>query len=104
MEDQVKYKTTFATTDSSSGAFTSNTQVQCDFNQSANYCYTDWNTFVPFQNYWYQQTYPGIVQYHTDPVKKSFELVKKLMDKGLIQEPKTIKDFIELVTEISNLL
>ncbi len=77
----------------------SNTQ---DYNINASYncnLFNDFGTYVPYQQYYYH-TYP----LYEDKTKKSFELVKKLMEKGLIQEPKTIKEFIELVTDISNLL
>lgn len=65
-------------------------------------CYIDWNHYHPYQNY-YVQTCPQMYVYE-DKTKKSFELVKKLIDEGLMQEPKTIKDFIELVTKVSNLI
>ena len=63
--------------------------------------FNDYNNYTPYQSYYYY-AYPTVI--YEDKTKKSFELVKKLMDKGLMQEPKTIKDFIELVTKVSNLI
>ncbi len=51
-----------------------------------------------FQPY-VQLGYPNYSVYWKDEGKfeKAFKLVQRLMDKKVIKEPKTIKDFIELV-------
>jgi len=50
--------------------------------------------------------YPTYYSYWTqeDKILKSFKLAQKLMEKKIIKEPKTVKDFIELVNSISEII
>jgi hypothetical protein len=59
-------------------------------------------------NYYYpviQTYYPSYFSYwHEDKVAKSFKLIQTLIKIKIIKEPKTVKDFIELVNAISEII
>ncbi len=71
------------------------------FNVLTNYYQQDWNTIPAVTTYW-----NGLYNYSIteDRVTKSFKLIQMLIEKKKIKEPKTIKEFIELVNEVSTLL
>ena len=75
---------------------TSNYQGQSNTNWYDPNTYTPFvNTvYIPYQQFWYNE----------DKITKSFKLVQKLIEKKTIKEPKTVKDFIELVNSISEIL
>lgn len=52
-----------------------------------------------------QYYYPSYVGYwREDRVEKSFKIIQKLLEKKIIKEPKTVKDFIEPVNSISEII
>ena len=53
-----------------------------------------------------QTWYPGYSWCWSTPskIEQSFKIVQKLLEKKVIKEPKTIKDFIELVNVISDVI
>ena len=57
--------------------------------------------YVPTVQYYY----PSCYHYWTeDKISKSFKIVEALLKKKIIKEPKTVKDFIELVNSISEII
>lgn len=56
--------------------------------------------YYPLINTYYQPYLP----YWRDEskIEKSFKLVQKLIEKKIIKEPKTVKDFIDLVNLLSD--
>lgn len=54
----------------------------------------DPNTYVPFYTYWTNES----------KIEKSFKLVQKLIENKVIKEPATVKQFIELINTISEVI
>lgn len=74
------------------------------FNTLTNYVHNNFSTLPyiePVVNYWNGYYNYSITE---DRVTKSFKIIQHLIEKKKIKEPKTIKEFIELVNEISTLL
>lgn len=65
---------------------------------SGDNCWTPWNW-----NQYYPTYYPLYVSPVEDKISKSFRIVSKLIEKGIVKNI-TIAEFISLVSEISNLL
>lgn len=75
---------------------------------------TTWGGFDSQVTNWYQPLpyIPLVEQYYctnltpwsSGSIEKAFKLVQKLLEKKLIKEPKTVKDFIELVNTLSEIL
>lgn len=65
------------------------------------YEYCDY--FTPFVQQWYPQYYPIWYNY-PNKMESAFKIVQKLIDKKIIKDNITVKIFIELVTEISQIL
>lgn len=47
---------------------------------------------------------PWFYTWQDNKIEKSFKLVQKLIEKKLVKEPKTVKDFIELVNELTTII
>jgi len=60
------------------------------------------STYLETVHYYYPMYYSYWTQ--EDKISKSFKLVQKFIEKKIIKEPKTVKDFIELVNSISEIL
>jgi len=50
--------------------------------------------YYPYYTYWTNE----------DKISKAFKLAEKLINKKLIKEPEKVKDFIELVNELVELV
>jgi hypothetical protein len=65
------------------------------------------NTNYTLQNFywelWYPRSYPVYIQPEKSKVETAFKIVSKLMEKKLVNIEK-VKTFIDLVTEISQIL
>lgn len=65
---------------------------------------TNWYQPVPYIPLVEQYYYNNLNPWSSGSIEKAFKLVQKLLEKKLIKEPKTVKDFIELVNTLSEIL
>lgn len=87
----------------SNGTSTTTLGTGTNFNSASNYFWEPNNytalvgtntVYLPYYNYW------------TEPSKidKAFKLVQRLIENKIIKEPKTVKNFIELVNSLADIV